>query len=46
MKETKQNVDSLGAGMVALNIVLLTVAFLVVGFLSVWIDHKLVKNSK
>ena len=40
------NVDALGGGMVSLNIVLLTVAFLVVGFLGVWIDHKLVKNSK
>lgn len=46
MKGTKQNVDSLGAGMVALNIVLLTVAFLVVGFLGVWIDPKLANSNR
>lgn len=35
------NVDMLGAGMVALNIVLLAAAFIAVGYLGVWVDHKL-----
>ncbi len=35
------NVDMLGAGTVALNIVLLSAAFLAVGYLGVWADHRL-----
>ena len=35
------NVDMLGIGRVALNIVLLAVAFITAGYLGVWIDHKL-----
>ena len=40
------NVDALGVPMVALNIVLLAIAFLTVGFLGVWLDHKLGKRLK
>lgn len=35
------NVDMLGAGTVAMNIVLLTAAFFTVGYLGVWADHRL-----
>ena len=39
------NVDALGAGTVALNIVLLAAAFLAVGYLGVLIDHKISKKK-
>lgn len=39
------NVDLLGAGTVALNIVLLAAAFIGVGYLGVWADHKLAKGN-
>lgn len=39
------DVDTLGAGMVVLNIVLLAIAFLAVGYIGVWVDHKLAKAS-
>ena len=40
------NVDMLGAGMVALNIVLLAAAFIAVGYLGVWVDHKLDRKGR
>ena len=40
------NVDLLGAGAVALNVVLLAAAFLAVGFLGVFVDHKLKDLNK
>ncbi len=38
------NVDELGAGAVALNVVLVSAAFLAFGYLGVWIDHRLEKR--
>ena len=40
------NVDTLGIGAVALNIVLLAAAFLAVGYLGVFVDHKLKKRTE
>ena len=39
------NVDMLGAGMVALNILLLAAAFIAVGYLGVWVDHRLTRKG-
>ena len=35
------NVDMLGAGWVMINVLLLAIGFLVVGYIGVWVDHKL-----
>ena len=40
------NVDQLGIGMVILNILLLSFAFLAVGFLGVWLDHRMMAHVR
>lgn len=40
------DVDQLGAGMVLMNIVLLAIAFLVVGYVGVWLDHRWKQHSR
>ena len=39
------NIDTLGIAMVLVNILLLAVAFLAVGFIGVWADHKLSRKK-
>lgn len=39
------NIDMLGVTAVCINIILLAIAFLTVGYLAVWLDHKLTKKQ-